>query len=243
MEAPATPSARPVGISGFLAPSRVLISSASSVVHFGLRALVEQNRQLQLNGEASTVTGTADLLCQRVSDVLLFDVRLAGGDLAVITRVVAQSRANGSCAVVLGYPPLVDAAPLLRAGVAGYLDLDSTAETLMQSIQAALSGSVVIDPRAIDVIFSPAPTPLPSSRVQPLPSRAELLNDRERDVLDRLAGGLSNGEIARDLFLSEATVKSYVSRVLRKLGVPNRAAAAVYANQLHRLNTFSVTAV
>jgi DNA-binding NarL/FixJ family response regulator len=151
----AAPSARSVGTGAIEAPRRVLISSASAIVHFGLRALVEQNRKLQLNGEAMTAAGTADLLCQRLSDLLLFDVRLADGDLTVISQITAQASANGSCPVVLGYPPLVDTAPLLQAGVSGYLNLDSTAETLMQSVQAVLCGSIVVDARALAVMLSP----------------------------------------------------------------------------------------
>jgi DNA-binding NarL/FixJ family response regulator len=214
---------------GFRPPSRVLVSSGSALVRLGLRTLLERDDRVHFDGEATTVSSTLDLLRGRRSDLLLFDVRQARGDLTAIVRVTEA--AGPDCLVImLSNPPLVDVEPLLQAGAYGYLDLDSTAATLMQSIHAALAGTIVVDPSALTLFFRSVPPR--AALLQPLPSRAELLSARERVVLQHLAGGLSNAEIARQLWLSEGTIKSHVSHILRKLGLSNRAAAAAYAHQL-----------
>ena len=191
----------------------VLIVDDHPVVRQGLRALLEVQDDMTVAGEAGDGPTAISLAESLRPDIVLLDLKLPGMDGVAVLRPL---RAAGLRVLVLtsATEPSV-AAAAVRAGAAGvvYKDIDPAA--LVRAIRAVHDGNVLLAPEAIGSLVRG--------------SRADTLTAREREVLDGIADGRSNREIARLLRVSEKTVKAHVSAVLAKLGVQDRTQAAVYA--------------
>jgi len=191
----------------------VLIVDDHPVVRQGLRALLEVQDDMTVAGEAGDGPTAISLAESLRPDIVLLDLKLPGMDGVAVLRPL---RAAGLRVLVLtsATEPSV-AAAAVRAGAAGvvYKDIDPAA--LVRAIRAVHDGNVLLAPEAIGSLVRG--------------SRADTLTAREREVLDGIADGRSNREIARLLRVSEKTVKAHVSAVLAKLGVQDRTQAALYA--------------
>jgi DNA-binding NarL/FixJ family response regulator len=191
----------------------VLIVDDHPVVRQGLRALLEVQDDMTVAGEAGDGPAAISLAESLRPDIVLLDLKLPGMDGVAVLRPL---RAAGLRVLVLtSATEPSTAAAAVRAGAAGvvYKDIDPAA--LVRAIRAVHDGNVLLAPEAIGSLVRG--------------SRADTLTAREREVLDGIADGKSNREIARLLQVSEKTVKAHVSAVLAKLGVQDRTQAAVYA--------------
>jgi len=191
----------------------VLIVDDHPVVRQGLRALLEVQDDMTVAGEAGDGPTAISLAESLRPDIVLLDLKLPGMDGVAVLRPL---RAAGLRVLVLtSATEPSTAAAAVRAGAAGvvYKDIDPAA--LVRAIRAVHDGNVLLAPEAIGSLVRG--------------SRADTLTAREREVLDGIADGRSNREIARLLRVSEKTVKAHVSAVLAKLGVQDRTQAAVYA--------------
>jgi DNA-binding NarL/FixJ family response regulator len=191
----------------------VLIVDDHPVVRQGLRALLEVQDDMTVAGEAGDGPAAISLAESLRPDIVLLDLKLPGMDGVAVLRPL---RAAGLRVLVLTSATEPSAAAAaVRAGAAGvvYKDIDPAA--LVRAIRAVHDGNVLLAPEAIGSLVRG--------------SRADTLTAREREVLDGIADGKSNREIARLLRVSEKTVKAHVSAVLAKLGVQDRTQAAVYA--------------
>jgi DNA-binding NarL/FixJ family response regulator len=191
----------------------VLIVDDHPVVRQGLRALLEVQDDMTVAGEAGDGPTAISLAESLHPDIVLLDLKLPGMDGVAVLRPM---RAAGLRVLVLTSATEPSAAAAaVRAGAAGvvYKDIDPAA--LVRAIRAVHDGNVLLAPEAIGSLVRG--------------SRADTLTAREREVLDGIADGKSNREIARLLRVSEKTVKAHVSAVLAKLGVQDRTQAAVYA--------------
>ena len=191
----------------------VLIVDDHPVVRQGLRALLEVQDDMTVAGEAGDGPTAISLAESLRPDIVLLDLKLPGMDGVAVLRPL---RAAGLRVLVLTSATEPSAAAAaVRAGAAGvvYKDIDPAA--LIRAIRAVHDGNVLLAPEAIGSLVRG--------------SRADTLTAREREVLDGIADGKSNREIARLLRVSEKTVKAHVSAVLAKLGVQDRTQAAVYA--------------
>jgi DNA-binding NarL/FixJ family response regulator len=191
----------------------VLIVDDHPVVRQGLRALLEVQDDMTVAGEAGDGPTAISLAESLRPDIVLLDLKLPGMDGVAVLRPM---RAAGLRVLVLTSATEPSAAAAaVRAGAAGvvYKDIDPAA--LVRAIRAVHDGNVLLAPEAIGSLVRG--------------SRADTLTAREREVLDGIADGKSNREIARLLRVSEKTVKAHVSAVLAKLGVQDRTQAAVYA--------------
>jgi len=191
----------------------VLIVDDHPVVRQGLRALLEVQDDMTVAGEAGDGPTAISLAESLRPDIVLLDLKLPGMDGVAVLRPL---RAAGLRVLVLtSATEPSTAAAAVRAGAAGvvYKDIDPAA--LVRAIRAVHDGNVLLAPEAIGSLVRG--------------SRADTLTAREREVLDGIADGKSNREIARLLQVSEKTVKAHVSAVLAKLGVQDRTQAAVYA--------------
>jgi DNA-binding NarL/FixJ family response regulator len=191
----------------------VLIVDDHPVVRQGLRALLEVQDDMTVAGEAGDGPTAISLAESLHPDIVLLDLKLPGMDGVAVLRPM---RAAGLRVLVLtSATEPSTAAAAVRAGAAGvvYKDIDPAA--LVRAIRAVHDGNVLLAPEAIGSLVRG--------------SRADTLTAREREVLDGIADGKSNREIARLLRVSEKTVKAHVSAVLAKLGVQDRTQAAVYA--------------
>jgi DNA-binding NarL/FixJ family response regulator len=207
---------------------RILIADDQAVVRSGFRAIFEDEPDLEVVGEAGDGLAAVELARRRRADVVLMDVRMPGLDGLEATRRLAGPGVEDPIDVIVVTTFDLDdyVFGALRAGAAGFLLKDASPETLLSAIRAVAGGHGLIAPevtrRLIARFAASAPDPIRRHEL-------ERLSQREREVLLEMAQGKSNGEIAHDLFIEEATVKSHVSSILLKLGLHSRVQAVIFA--------------
>ncbi len=210
------------------APIRVLIADDQRVVRDGLTMLVGLIDGVEVVGTADDgVTAVASARREH-PDIVLMDLRMPGMEGAEATRHIRASLPETQVLVLTTYADDESLFPALKAGARGYLTKDASAEEIEQAIRALAAGRTHLDPaiqqRLIAAVLEgQTPVPTPS---KPLPDG---LSSREVEVLKLIAAGMSNGEIATALFLSNATVKTHVNRIFSKTGARDRAQAVRYA--------------
>lgn len=200
-------------------PIRVLIVDDHSVVRQGLRMFLALDHEIEVVGEAANGREALDVVNSIKPDVVLMDLLMPVMD--GITAIEAIRRDYPETEVIALTSVLEDELVLnaVRAGAIGYLLKDTQADDLCRAIKAAAAGQVQLSPQAAERLM----------REIRSPESPEKLTEREKDVLRLLAKGKANKEIAVQLSISETTVKTHVSNILMKLGVPSRTQAALYA--------------
>ena len=206
---------------------RVVLVDDEAMVRVGLRMVLTAEADIEVVGEAADGGSAVEVVEATEPDVVLMDVRMPDVDgIEGARRVLA--RCPGVKVVVLttfDEDEYVEAA--LRAGVSGFLLKVAPPERLIEAVRTVAAGGGLLDPgvtRRVIESFAAAP-PLRTRRAE----RLDALTERERDVLRLIGRGLSNGEIAAELYLGETTVKTHVSSLLGKLGVRDRVQAVVAA--------------
>src|SRR5215469_15850563 len=201
-------------------PITVLIADDHPVVRQGLAVLLEVQDDIKLVGEAGTGPEAVRLTRQHAPDVLLLDLKLPELDgLGVLSQLRAQQASTRVLVLTSAAGPGTPALAL-QAGAAGFLYKDVDPDALVRAIRSVHDGHTVLAQEAAGLV-----TARPAGHARGIGA----LTGRERDVLDLLAAGHSNREIARTLHVSEKTVKTHVSAVLAKLGVADRTQAALLA--------------
>jgi DNA-binding NarL/FixJ family response regulator len=208
----------------------VLIVDDHPVVRQGLRVLLEVHDGIEVTGEAADGEEALALAAALAPDVILLDLKLPGLDgIAVLTELRAHGIGSRVLVLTSGNDP-AQVSRAVRAGASGFLYKDVDPDALIRAIRAVNDGNLLLAPAAAGTLMPPAgPAGGDGSGGPPPRGGLGALTHRERDVLDQLARGLSNREIARQLHVSEKTVKTHVSSVLAKLGVQDRTQAALYA--------------
>ncbi|WP_353987268.1 response regulator transcription factor [Ruicaihuangia caeni] len=218
------------------APIRVVLVDDQALFRAGIRMLIDSQPDLEFVGEASDGREAVDLVERARPDVVLMDIRMPVMDgIEATERIVAAASARGRelpRVIVLTTFDLDEAATrAIRGGASGFLLKDAAPEFLLAAIRTVHAGAAVVAPGATRELFrhfdSRATAPAP-------PKTFSTLTSRERDIFLLAARGLSNAEIAEREFLSEATVKTHISRVLAKLALRDRVQLVVFAYE-HRL--------
>ncbi|MFI5840451.1 response regulator [Catenuloplanes sp. NPDC051500] len=208
---------------------RVLLADDQHLVRSGFRVILETEDDIEVVGEAADGLTAVDRAAQLRPDVILMDVEMPGVDgLEATRRIVAASGKDGPAVLILTTFDRDDYLfEALRAGASGFLLKTGTPEALIDAVHVLSRGDALLDPQLTRKVISTFARP---GEVAP-PKKADLgeLTPRENEVLVLLAGGATNAEIAEQLFLGEATVKTHVSRVLAKLGLRDRVQAVVFA--------------
>jgi DNA-binding NarL/FixJ family response regulator len=211
-------------------PVTVVVADDQSAVREGLVLLLGTLPGITVAGEAADGEAAVDLVAAAHPQVVLMDLNMPGtGGVAATARITAEH--PGTRVVVLTtYADDESIIGALRAGALGYLTKDATRAEIGRAIQAAAAGQAVLDPGVQQRLLSAA------ARASETPAAApgaalneDELTPREVDVLKLIAAGQSNREIARTLFVSEATVKTHVNRIFAKTGSRDRAQAIRYA--------------
>ncbi len=204
---------------------RVLICDDQVVVREGLRAILSTAPGIQVVGEASDGAEALELVPQTQPAVVLMDLKMPGLNGVQATRAIRDRYPDVRVLVLTTYDADEWVFDAIRSGASGYLLKDTPREGLIAAIKGTAAGKTHVDPAVAGKLFKHA------ARVTALPqtSIADDLSPRELDVLRLLGRGLNNADIARRLYLSEGTVRNYVSAILAKLDVSDRTQAAVLA--------------
>ena len=207
---------------------RVVVVDDQEVVRSGFAALLETQADLEVVGTAGDGAEAVDLCREQGPDVALMDVRMPSMDGLEATRRVVAEPDNGTRVLMLTTFDLDEYVyEALAAGASGFLLKDATAEALFEAVRVVARGDALLAPSVTRRLIGEFARLRPATPLQP--DRLRELTPREAEVLRLIAEGLSNGEIAERLVVSEETVKSHVSRVLTKLGLRDRTQAVVVA--------------
>jgi len=203
--------------------TRVLICDDHEVVREGLRTLLSRRQELAVVGEAGTMQEAIDTAAKAKPDVVIMDVRLPDGSGVEACRAIREARPETHVIMLTSYADDEALFASILAGASGYLLKQTRGQAVVDAIQAVAQGRSLLDPDVTGKVLER----VRRGREQEDPAVASL-TDQERKVLEQLAEGKTNREIGTALFLSEKTVKNYVSRILDKLGLSRRAQAAAY---------------
>jgi NarL family two-component system response regulator LiaR len=204
---------------------RVLICDDQMVVRMGLEAILSTAQGIEVVGAASDGEEAVSLVEETKPNVVLMDLKMPGVGGVQATRTIRARYPEVRVLVLTTYDADEWVFDAIRAGASGYLLKDTPREGLVAAIEGTAAGETHVDPAIAGKLFRHVErTPTPTAT-----ALAADLSPREREVLRLLARGLNNADIARQLFLSEGTVRNYVSAILGKLDVSDRTQAAVLA--------------
>ncbi|MEU9687880.1 response regulator transcription factor [Amycolatopsis japonica] len=204
---------------------RVVIADDQSLVRTGLRMILDNADDIDVVGEAGDGAEAVALVADLDPDVVLMDIRMPEMDgVEATAAITAAHRARVLVLTTFDLDEYVYAA--LQAGASGFLLKDALAPDLLAGVRVVASGEATLAPTVTRRLLDRVVTGLPAA---PPDDRLALLTGRENEVLQQLARGLSNAEIAELLFLSPGTVKTHVGRILTKLGLRDRVQAVVFA--------------
>ncbi len=221
-------STRAAGASGPAAPIRVLVADDQELVRAGFCVILDATDGIAVVGEAANGAEAVAAVAAHQPDVVLMDIRMPVMDGLEATRRITGHRPETPKVVMLttfDFDDYVYAA--LRAGASGFLLKDAPRHDLIAAVRAAAAGDALLAPSVTRLLIEAFARRPPATA--PSPSRLASLTARERDTLLLLARGRSNAEIAGDLFVSEATVKTHIGHLLAKLGLRDRVQAVILA--------------
>ncbi|MEV6210610.1 response regulator transcription factor [Kitasatospora sp. NPDC051914] len=209
---------------------RVLLVDDQPLLRTGFRMILEAESDLVVVGEAGDGQQALEQVRALQPDVVLMDIRMPRMDGVEATRRISGPGRDGPAKVLVLTTFDLDeyVVEALRAGASGFLLKDVPAEELVQAIRVVADGAAMLAPSVTRRLLDMYATKLPSGEEAP-PQALGALTEREVEVLRLVARGLSNAEIAAELFVSETTVKTHVGHVLTKLQLRDRVQAAVYA--------------
>jgi DNA-binding NarL/FixJ family response regulator len=207
---------------------RVLLCDDQELVRSGFRMILDQTPGIEVVGEAEDGLQAIEVAKRRSPDVILMDVRMPNLDGVEATRRLIAAGTPARIVILTTFDLDEYVYDAIRAGASGFLLKDAKAAQLVDAVEVVARGEALLAPAVTRRLLDRFAESLPGRPRQPPPALSSL-TDRELEVLRLLAGGLSNAELAERLFLSETTVKSHVSSVLRKLDLRDRVQAVVLA--------------
>ncbi|SFR02376.1 DNA-binding response regulator, NarL/FixJ family, contains REC and HTH domains [Lentzea waywayandensis] len=215
---------------------RVIVADDQEIVRTGLSMILDAQEGIEVVGAAPDGRQAVELARRLRPDVCLFDIRMPGIDGIEATRLLAGPGVADPLAVVVittfDLDEYVYAA--LRAGARGFLLKDAGPALLAQAVHAAASGDALIAPSVTARLIEAFTDVEPADRVvQPI----EPLTEREEQVLAAVAGGRTNSEVAKELYITLSTVKSHIASLMAKIGARNRVEMAIWAYETKRVRS------
>jgi two-component system, NarL family, response regulator DevR len=219
------PAGDPVTEAGSTA-IRVFLLDDHEIVRRGIANLLTSEPDIEIVGEAGTATEALARIPAARPDIAVLDARLPDGSGIDVCRDIRSGHPTIRCLILTSYDDNDAVFAAVMAGASGYLLKEVRGASLVDAIRQVAAGRSLLDPsvteRLLDKLRQPAE----------VDHRLSALTEREREILDLIADGLTNRQIGERLFLAEKTVKNYVSGLLAKLGMQRRTQAAVYGSQL-----------
>ncbi|HVM08663.1 MAG TPA: response regulator transcription factor [Acidimicrobiales bacterium] len=204
---------------------RVFLLDDHEVVRRGIRELLESEDDIEVVGEAGTAEEALARIPPTRPEVAVLDVRLPDGDGVEVCREIRSRHPEIQCLMLTSFADDDALFSSIMAGAAGYVLKQVRGTDLVDAIRRVGAGESLLDPAVTRRVLE---------RLRTKPEEDELagLTDQERKILELIADGLTNRQIAEQIFLAEKTVKNYVSNILAKLGMSRRSEAAAYAARL-----------
>ncbi len=215
---------------------RILLVDDHEVVRLGLKALLERHPQFEIIGEATTAREALELVGNYHPDVVVMDIRLPGTSGIEACEEITNRYPETRVIMLTSYAEDEMLFSAIRAGASGYMLKQVGGEDLVRAIEAVGRGEALLDPAVTQRVFQEVRRAVKEEEA----SAFAHLSQQEKHVLLLVSEGKTNREIAKALFLGEGTVRNYVSSILSKLGVNNRAEAAAYAVE-HSLREYIST--
>ncbi len=217
-----------------MAKLRVMIVDDHEVVRIGLKSLLSHYDRFEVVGEAGNAKEALEKALRLRPDIVLMDIRLPGTSGIEACEQIINSDANIKVIMLTSYAEDEMLFSAIRAGASGYVLKQIGSEDLVKAIESVGKGEALLDPAVTQRVFQEVRRAVKEEEASAFSS----LSQQERHVLLLVSEGKTNREIAKILFLGEGTVRNYVSSILSKLGVSNRAEAAAYAVQ-HNLREYT----
>lgn len=205
-------------------PLRIFLVDDHEVVRAGLRALLEKREGLTIVGEAAGVAEAVDKALASRPDVVLMDVRLTDGSGIEACRIIMAADPDIKVLMLTSFSDDEAVISSILAGASGYLLKQIDAESVYRAIDAVSRGEVLLDPDLTRTVLER----IRAAGEKPPEKGMEALTKREIEVLELIARGMTNKEIAAELYLSDKTVRNYVSSILDKLDISHRTQAAIF---------------
>lgn len=209
-----------------VSPIRVLLADDQAMIRAGFKLLIDNQPDLEVVGEAETGSEAVQMVTTLRPDVVLMDVQMPDMDGIAATEQISAAEVDTRVLIVTTFHRDDYVFDALRSGASGFLLKTAPPEDLVDAVRIVAAGNSLLDPVVTGQVIGRF------AQAGPGVARSERLDDiteREREVLEKLARGLSNAEIAEALFVGETTVKTHVSSLLSKLGLRDRVQAVVFA--------------
>jgi DNA-binding NarL/FixJ family response regulator len=206
---------------------RVLVAEDNDLIRAGLVTVLGSDPEIEVVGQATAGPDAVRLARHRKPDLVLMDIEMPGGDGISATTELTRDGTGPRVLILTMFDLDEYVAEALRAGASGFLIKTTPPDELLEAVKACAAGQTTIGPTVIDrLVASYIRRPAPGT-----PPAFDELTAREAEVLRALARGLSNAEIARELWMADTTVKTHVQRILAKLNVRDRVQAVVLAHR------------
>jgi DNA-binding NarL/FixJ family response regulator len=208
-----------------MAKKRLLLVDDHEIVRLGLKALLDHHTQFEVVGEAGSAKEAIEQVQRLRPDVVLMDIRLPGPSGIDACEEITKNYPDSKVIMLTSYAEDEMLFSAIRAGASGYVLKQIGADDLVHAIEAVGRGEALLDPAVTQRVFQEVRRAVKEEEASAFAN----LSQQEKHVLMLVSEGKTNREIAKALFLGEGTVRNYVSSILSKLGVSNRAEAAAYA--------------
>ena len=206
---------------------RVLLVDDDALVRAGLRMILSSSEELEVVGEAADGADAVAAVHAHRPDVVLMDIRMPGMDGIAATSALRGMATPPHVIVLTTFQADEHVLSALRAGADGFLLKDTAPMEIVNAVRLVAAGDAMLSPSVTRTLLSHLGNDETADRRRNASQRLTVLTEREREVATAVASGASNAEIAASLFMSEATVKAHVSRLLTKLAVTNRVHIAI----------------
>ena len=210
-----------------MATVRVLLVDDDALVRAGLRLILSSADDIEVVGETDDGAGAVAAVRKHRPDIVLMDIRMPQMDGITATAALRRLDPPPQVIVLTTYQADEHVVAALRAGASGFLVKDTPPADIINAVRLVAAGDAIVSPSVTRTLLSHFGNTEASERHRVAAQRLAALTDRERDVATAVGAGASNAEIAASLFMSEATVKAHVSRLLSKLNVSNRVQIAI----------------